>query len=202
VALGFSRMLVGERRLGAEEWRYSGSILSSAGAPQFSDEASLFDRALALATLVTEAFGLVGLNGLDFVARRGVPYPVEVNPRPTASMELVERAYALSLFDIHARACAGDLPEFDLRAARARARGTLGKAVVYARQHAIAGDTRGWLEDLSVRDIPAPGDAIAAGGPVCTVFAQARDADACRDALIARARGVYAAIRPRARRIA
>jgi hypothetical protein len=202
VAIGFSRMLVGERRLGAAGWRYCGSILSSERDPQFPAQAELFDRSLALATVLTEEFGLVGVNGVDFIARRGIPYPVEVNPRPTASMELAERAYGLSVFEIHARACAGALPAFDLRAARTGRQASVGKAIVYARDDATAGDTRSWLGDRSVRDIPAPGEAIASGRPVCTVFAQARGADACHDALLARARAVYRALGRRTRSIA
>src|SRR2546422_10205992 len=34
-----------------------------------------------------------------------LPISIEVNPRYTAAMELVERAYGLSLFDLHVRAC-------------------------------------------------------------------------------------------------
>lgn len=202
VPLGISRMLIGERKFGAAAWRYCGSILTSSKAPQFPDEAALFDRCLALATLVTERFGLVGVNGVDFVARRGIPYTIEVNPRPTASMELAERAYGFSLFDVHARACAGTLPDFDLRSARATARPAVGKAVVYSRQDVITGNTHRWLENSSVRDIPAPGQPMAPGRPVCTVFAQARSADACHEALVARARTVYATIGVSARSIA
>ena len=44
-----------------------------------------------MADAVTRDFGLVGLNGIDFIARAGVPWPIEVNPRYSASMELLER---------------------------------------------------------------------------------------------------------------
>ncbi|HUL03499.1 MAG TPA: ATP-grasp domain-containing protein [Gemmatimonadales bacterium] len=202
VALGFSRMLVGERGLGAAGWRYCGSILSSKRQPQFPGEAALFDRTLALATVLTAEFGLVGVNGVDFIARGGIPYPVEVNPRPTASMELAERAYGLSVFEIHAQACGGALPAFDLRAARADQHAAIGKGIVYAREDAMVGDTRSWLGDRSVRDIPAPGEAIAGGRPVCTVFAQAAGADLCHEALLERARAVYRALGRRTRSIA
>src|SRR5947209_5677347 len=114
VPLGLSRILAGERRFGADGFRYCGNILGAAGDPQFPDEARLLERAARLAQAVTAAWGLVGVNGVDFVARRGVPFAIEVNPRYTAAMELVERAYALSIFEIHARACAGALPAFDL----------------------------------------------------------------------------------------
>ena len=81
VALGLSRQLVGERSFGAHGFRYCGSLLASERAPLFPRQAELLVRATALADAVTEAFGLRGLNGLDFVARDGVPLPIEVNPR-------------------------------------------------------------------------------------------------------------------------
>jgi uncharacterized protein len=206
VALGFSRLLVGEQAFGAEGegggFRYCGNILAGAHDPQFSCEAALLVRGVELAAALTQIFGLVGVNGVDFIARSGRPYPVEVNPRYTASMELVERAYGLSVFDIHARACAGDLPAFELFRARAVDREAVGKAVVYARRDTTVGDTRRWLGDDTVRDIPAPGERILRGHAVCTVFARARDAAACHRALEARAAAVYRAIASRARRIA
>src|SRR5207249_309518 len=82
---------------GASGFRYCGSILVAPAQP-------LFGFACRLASVVTEAFGLVGVNGIDFVARGDVPYAVEVNPRYCASMELVERARGISIFELHARA--------------------------------------------------------------------------------------------------
>ncbi|MGH7673183.1 MAG: ATP-grasp domain-containing protein [Gemmatimonadales bacterium] len=203
VPLGLSRALAGERAFGAHGFGYCGNILAGAGDGQFTADARLFAAATALATAVTAEFGLVGVNGIDFVARRGVPYAVEVNPRYTASMELVERAYGLSMFDIHARACAGALPAFDLAAARAApGGGAIGKAIVYARRSITVADTRGWQSDCSVRDVPAPHERIARGRPVCTVFARGRDGADCYAALNARAVALYRLIEPRSLRIA
>ena len=198
VPIGLSRILAGSRALGAGRFRYAGNILAARGDPQFAEDATLFDRASALAAAVTEAAGLVGVNGVDFVARRGVPYATEVNPRYTASMELVERAYGLSMFAVHVGACRGELPQFDLAAARSTPhRGAIGKAIVYARRDLIVGDTRAWLEDDTVRDVPRPGERIARHRPVCTVFARGRNAARCYSALAARARAVYSAIEGR-----
>jgi predicted ATP-grasp superfamily ATP-dependent carboligase len=109
-------------------------------------------------------------------------------------MELVERAYGLSMFGIHAAACAArTLPEFDVAQARRLGR-TAGKAVVFARSDVRVGDTEPWLDDLSVRDVPRPGERIAAGHPVCTVLAHGRDSAACYRALVERAARIYAAL--------
>ena len=140
-----------------------------------------------------DEFGLVGVNGIDFIARDGSPWAIEVNPRWCASMELVERAYGVSVFGMHASACAsGGLPDFDLVRARRGARAA-GKAVIYARRDVTVGDTRTWLtKHESIRDIPKPGESISAGRPVCTIFADAVDSPTCHDALVESAGRVYA----------
>jgi predicted ATP-grasp superfamily ATP-dependent carboligase len=140
---------------------------------------------------VADAFDLVGVNGIDFVACDAVPYAIEVNPRWSASMELVERAYGLSMFGAHADACrSGALPAFDLAKVRRRT-GASGKAIVFARRDVVMGDTRAWLSDPSVRDVPHPGERIVTRRPICTVFATGGDWVECRDALVRRAARVY-----------
>ena len=193
IPIGMSRQLVGDAAFGARGYEYCGSILGAAGDPQFTGDEALFERAAALARAAAAEFGLVGLNGIDFVARDGVPYAIEINPRWSASMELVERAYGISVLGVHASACAaGTLPDFDLRRARQQG-GATGKAVVFARQNVVVGDTASWLASgNALRDVPHAGDHISAGRPVCTVFAGARDAAACYDALVERAADVYA----------
>lgn len=182
VPLGLSLALAGDRRFGAEGFRYCGSILIPPDEP-------LGGHACRLAAAVTEAFGLVGVNGIDFVCANGVPHAIEVNPRYTASMELVERVHGISIFETHARACAGRLPSFEIP--RSRTAGVLGKAVVYARRDVTAGDTQNWLDDQDVRDVPTPGEAIRRGHPICTIFAHGRNAAACHAALARRAARLY-----------
>jgi predicted ATP-grasp superfamily ATP-dependent carboligase len=193
VPLGLSRQLVGEPAFGISGFRYCGSLLCGGPAPLFPHEAELARRAEALAAVTTEAFGLMGLNGIDFVASDGVPWPVEVNPRYSASMELVERVHGVSLFDLHAEACGGRLPAAG-PLCRPSAR-VAGKAIVYATGEVIMGHLRRWWCDADVRDVPHPGERMAAGQPICTVFAEGATEAGCREALAARAALVYAAIR-------
>jgi uncharacterized protein len=196
VPLGVSRQLVGEHAFGAAGYRYCGSILGAAGDAQFANDEALVRAAHALAGAVAAEFGVVGVNGVDFVARDGVPSAIEVNPRWSASMELVERVYGLSVIGVHAAACvAGALPEFDLIRVRRGTRAA-GKAIVFARRDVVAGDMRAWSGDdagdaAGLRDIPPPGERIRAGKPVCTVFATGSDALACHAALVRRAGVVY-----------
>jgi predicted ATP-grasp superfamily ATP-dependent carboligase len=192
VPLGVCAQLVGEPAFGATGHQYCGNILVPARDTHFPRDEALAEATYALVAAVAHEFGLVGANGVDFVAREGVPYAIEVNPRWSASMELIERAYALSVFGIHSAACTdGKLPPFDLVRARTKPHAP-GKAVVFARSDVVIGDTSAWLGDPTVRDVPHPGDRIAAGRPVCTVFADGPDAATCHGALVRCAERVYA----------
>ncbi len=191
VPLGLSRQLVGDAAFGASGFRYSGSLLAGA-TPVFEREAELAERAVGLARAVTETFALVGVNGIDFIARDGVPWPVEVNPRYTASMELMERAHGVSIFALHARGCAGELPAYRSLLDR-RVDVSWGKAIVYATGDVTMRAIRRWWREDRVRDVPHPGERIARGRPICTVLASSERPESCRHALAAQAAEIYAA---------
>ena len=179
--LGVTHQLIGDATFGSEGFRYCGSIMAPA-------DASLIAAAGALASAAAAEFGLVGVNGVDFIDRQSTLVPIEVNPRWCASMELVERATGASLFAFHAAACArGELP-----AATPRPRaGSFGKAVVFARGAVRMSDTTPWLEDATVADVPHAGERIGAGRPICTIFAEGATVRACREGLARRAAAVY-----------
>jgi predicted ATP-grasp superfamily ATP-dependent carboligase len=168
------------------EFRYCGNIVDC--------RADLIARATTLVDAVTRAFPLVGVGSIDFVSTDDGLCPVEVNPRWSASMELVERSRDVSMFGIHADACArGALPDFDLTRQPA-ATDVHGKAIVFAREDIVVGDTQRWLADPSVRDIPREGECIAAGQPICTVFAVGVDDGDCHERLVERAARIYAGV--------
>lgn len=206
--LGLTRQLVGRTALGVGGFRYCGSILPFTAA---SGEA---DRLLALtgeaARALTHAFGLRGWFGFDFVASEGRLHVLEVNPRYTASMELVERGLGAPLFGLHVRALRGRLPG-ELPGAPPPglpgplpagppspppgASGALGKAILFARRPVVPEDTRAWLA-AGYADVPPPGTAVPAGGPICTLLAEAPDPEACRRELERKARALRAALVP------
>lgn len=138
------------------------------------------------------ATGLVGLNGLDFLLQGERWLALEVNPRPTATMELYDQDYPCGLFDWHLRACRGELPDRVVRPRAVRAH-----AVVYvpgaARVHA------GFAFPRWCRDLPNPGARLASGDPLCTVHAAAPDCEGAaalvrrRQALLERAMTARAA---------
>ena len=186
VLLGISRGLAGDPAFGARGYRYCGSLYP------FYAEPRLRERMGAIAEAVTAAFGLVGLNGIDFVLSSGMPHVLEINPRYSASMELIERAGGVSVFEAHQAACGGSLPPME----PATPPDVWGKAILYARRDVIVGDSAGWLLRDDVRDVPAPGDRVRRGQPVCTVFARGADSAACYARLVAAAAGLEEELEP------
>lgn len=114
------------------------------------------------------ATGLVGLNGLDFLLQGERWLALEVNPRPTATMDLYDQDYARGLFDWHVRACRGELPD---RLPRPRA--VRAHAVVY-----VSGALRVPADFVFPRwcsDLPNAGARLTHGDPLCTVHATGPD---------------------------
>jgi predicted ATP-grasp superfamily ATP-dependent carboligase len=182
-----SRQLVGAQAFGASGFRYCGSLLNSSCLFASRDLAA---QLTALVEGVAGTFGLTGVGCIDVIVTPAGPVPLEVNPRWSSSMELVERAFGLSVFRAHAEACRdAALPPLGL--ADVRGAPVVGKAVVFARQHAVATAAAEWLADRLIADVPHAGEAIAAGQPVCTVFAEGPDDAACVTALEQLATRVY-----------
>jgi predicted ATP-grasp superfamily ATP-dependent carboligase len=186
VILGVTEQISGWRALGGTGFRYGGNIAGPAGA--FLPPGGLEPLA-AVAGAITRRFGLRGLNGLDFVLARGVCHVLEINPRYSAAMELIESLGGRNLFDLHLEALRGEalrgkaLPEGPIVPAASR---FLAKGILYATRPVVAPDPEA-LAGLGCRDRPARGERIVAGHPVCTVVAAGRSPAECRRALRARA---------------
>jgi predicted ATP-grasp superfamily ATP-dependent carboligase len=182
VILGFSEQLIGRHDFGARGFRYCGNIFPLAADP------SAFGSVLPdLVTGLTQAFGLVGVGGVDFVLTDTGPVVLEVNPRYTGSMELIEHATGMSIFGVHLRALEGELPDPDKLRPKP---GYWGKAIVFARREVVARNMGRWLR-LGVCDIPFEGERIRAGSPVCTVVAWGTTRTACLAALQSRADEIW-----------
>jgi uncharacterized protein len=187
--LGLTRQLVGESWLHAAPFHYCGSI----GAIESSCQ--LRPRLDRLGDVLAGACGLRGLFGVDGVLRDEVLWPVEVNPRYTASAEVLEYALGVSLLNHHravfdtAHRASNSIP---------RAEGPMiGKAILYARASLRFPRDGPWLATLrrahrlaeapEFADIPHAGQSIEPGRPVLTFFARGATVADCTDALRAAA---------------
>lgn len=114
---------------------------------------------------IVAATGLSGLCGVDLVAdEAGAWWLLEINPRPTAALEVLDRGDA-PLIDLHLAAVAGTLP-----AAWRPPAEPAGTAVVFA-PRAFAVPVVAWPDWIA--DRPLPGTEIGTGEPAVTVRATA-----------------------------
>ena len=153
--------------------------------------------ARALEILVPE-FDLRGLASLDFLADADGAHWIEVNPRPSATLQLHDGTWPGGLLRAHVDAVRGRLP------ASAPSHGTLvhghrtvfaARACTWSGDEAIAPADRACLHDR-----PAAGTAFAPGEPVCTVSAEGPGLDATERLLDERAARVRGALRHHADR--
>lgn len=132
-------------------------------------ESRIRQLADALHRMVAE-FGLRGLNGVDLVFDADdEPVPIEINPRPTATISLYPDRVKGGLFAAHVAAHAGRL-DSPLQAPSGKVRGL---RVVYAPVPASIGKAVRWPAWCT--DLPQPGTSVAAAAPLCTVHASAAD---------------------------
>lgn len=165
--LGVTRQIVGGD---GSHVRYRGNL-----APRILDPttAGIVQR---IGSALVEAFPLIGLFGIDFILEGQTPWLLEVNPRYTAAVELLELAQRQSLLRAHAGACVGE----ELRVHEVAAERHVGREIVYATDDASV------VDDLEVPifsasdpyrlptigDVPARGTCFRQGEPMLSIFAQ------------------------------
>lgn len=156
------------------------------------------ELACSLANAIVKATGLSGILGIDGIRCEESWRPIEINPRYTASCEILEGTvgHPPSLMDLHLKAWQSELMPPCFRNASASSEGKTAeksscqsasgdhlqrphfgcKQIVYAGETFLAPDLRAlWSKSDSHRspviaDIPIPGSLISSGHPVCTLF--------------------------------
>jgi uncharacterized protein len=168
---GLTHQLVGVSWLQAKRFHYCGSI------GPLEINGPLRQGLQRLGDVLTRGCGLRGLFGVDGILRGETFWPVEINPRYTASVEVLERATGWQALAEHARAFAGDA---DVVYGE-RNQPQVGKAILFARQqmtfHTIPNvSDHGWPR---FADIPAPGTRIEPGQPILSFFARENSLTEC-----------------------
>ncbi len=159
-------------------FRYEGSV-----GPVPNDE-TLHSRLLQIGNRLAGQAGLSGWFGIDFIVRDAAVLVLEVNPRYTASMEILDGRTAPSLLARHLQA--SGLASCDTLPRRSDLPATngvfAGKQILFNNRDADLtidpeSSDRMWAmhqdDSRPVRDVPLPGTVIPPGGPVCTVWSEA-----------------------------
>ncbi|HMF15302.1 MAG TPA: ATP-grasp domain-containing protein [Gemmataceae bacterium] len=182
--VGVTRQLVGEVWLHAAPFHYCGSV------GPLCLEVPLREAFERIGAKLIDWHRLRGLFGVDCIVRNGIPWPVEVNPRYTASVEVLEYGAGVPALALH-RAV------FDPHAPPAktmtRGTGVVGKAILFARAPLAFPADGPWTSTLhspgpveempSFADIPHAGERIEARKPILTFFTRADSETACMDQL-------------------
>ena len=191
--VGVTRQLVGDRRFTNSPFAYCGSV------GPLRLKTAYENQLLELGKQLTQAFHIPGLFGVDFILNERGIWPVDINPRITASAELFEafdreteqpRAFNMilaQLGEINLATCSID----NVRpATRIR-----GKAVVFHQTPRVLHVTRETLDNLCslvraglcISDIPNIGAEIAPDQPMATVHVSGVDQDSVESSLVSAA---------------
>ncbi len=170
VLLGATRQLIGAAWTGTTGFCYCGSVGPMALSPH---ERANFTE---IGAVLAREFDLQGLFGVDAILNPRGAWVVEVNPRYTASVELLEWAFDIRAISLHGAACeTGSLPP----AAPLVPIRSCGKAILFAPHRLVIppewAPRDSMASDLAwplLADVPAPGSTIEAGGPVLTILAE------------------------------
>lgn len=147
-------------------YRYAGALARGASETPAVDAATLAAITEGTARIVA-ATGLRGLGSADVLVDGSAWWLTEINPRPGATLDVLDRR-STPLLDAHIAACLGARPSLGAQPAGAAA-----AQICYAsREHAPVPDIH-WPDH--VRDRPRPGSAVRRDAPLCTVLAGGGD---------------------------
>jgi predicted ATP-grasp superfamily ATP-dependent carboligase len=181
VSLAVNEQLIGVPWLSRMPFAYCGNVT-----PFRTEHAGEMEK---LAEELVLEFGLLGSNGVDFLLTEKGPVVLEINPRFQGSLDTVERATDLNLFEAHVNCFRGEVPEKPA-AKRFAARG-----VLYSdRELFIDRTLMDVIHGEKSADIPCPGSVAEPDGPLTSLFACAPIREEALDALKAGAERIKAFI--------
>ncbi|TVT57378.1 MAG: ATP-grasp domain-containing protein [Sedimenticola thiotaurini] len=138
------------------DFNYAGSL------SHFDPGQAVITQMQSVALKLTKALQLRGANGIDFVLANGRVQLLDLNARPSATLELYDQQHHLGGVSLHIAACEGVLKRSPVNS---RVRGS---HIFYAPQDLTIGqiDWPAWCSDL-----PPAGTSVQQGSPVCGLHA-------------------------------
>lgn len=133
-----------------------------------------------MAKVLHEDFHLRGLFGIDFALEGEKAWFIEVNPRWTASVEILERGFGVSAIELHRSAFIG--PPVQPTPTR---RTIAGKRILFCKEaYSVHRDAPCYRKgETRYADIPSLGEVIKAESPILTVFAEGETVEECEQKL-------------------
>lgn len=128
-------------------------------------------------------FAFKGLNSLDFIHAEGGSHVLEVNPRPSASMQL----YAQDLLNRHIQSCNGEGLGADT--GRLYLASETGYQIVYAEHDLIIPVGFDWPEGCM--DLPKQGNICHTGQPICSIIAHQNESGSVAELLLAKQQLIF-----------
>ena len=157
LSVAVNEQLIGISWLSRLPFAYCGNVT-----PFRTDQAEEME---ALAEELVLEFKLLGSNGVDFLVTERGPIVLEINPRFQGSLDTVEKAMNINLFEAHAGCFRGELPE------KPKAKCFAARGVIYSDRELFI-DRK--LMDLILRekgaDIPFSGTVIEPDEPLTSLF--------------------------------
>ncbi len=181
--VGVTRQLIG---IAGSPFAYRGSI------GPLETSSILTTKLVTLGNAIASAFELVGWFGIDYIQHGGDPWPVEINPRYPASLEIHELASGQALLAEHHRACHGTAGDSTLQSRPDRPLPrVVGKLILHAPRRLVApevasddGDRADLFVVPTVADVPWPGTRFNRHEPVMTIMAVGESFAECRSRLV------------------
>ena len=147
-------------------FRYAGALARGAGeAPALP--VALVDAIAAGTERIVAATGLRGLASADLLVEGSAWWLTEINPRPGATLDILDRR-GIPLLPAHIAASLGTMPDPGPHPADAAA-----AQICYADRELAPVPDLEWPD--CVRDRPCPGSVVRRDAPLCTVLAEGAD---------------------------
>ncbi|MEX1224467.1 MAG: ATP-grasp domain-containing protein, partial [Pirellulales bacterium] len=168
--LGTTYQIVGDAAFGASGFRYAGNLAPGPSEP------AILEQIRAIGETLAAAFQLRGLFGVDGVVTERDFVPVEVNPRFTASVDVLEMLRPESLVARHLAACQPELPPPKVGPKAEHPVPAAGKAILFAPHRFVVDDALArqlarQSNGSRYADLPRLGERIKQGHPIATALA-------------------------------
>ena len=169
--LGTSTQSSGIQSLHASDFLYSGNM------GPVNPCASELKDLQTIGKIISSNYRPRGLLGMDYILNDSSIFPLEINPRYTASMEVLELALGQNFITKHMQAFGfKTICETPARTETS----VIGKAIDYAPHDVLSPEDAPWVSTEAnprlfspFADIPRANSAIDKGSPVVTIFAKA-----------------------------